>query len=185
MHVRRSRGQRGRRALLGLIPFFVGWTLIPLYLALNPVILREHLVPFTFFVGLANAYSVGMMIVAHLTRSRFPYYSILVLPLALGVVDSAGPVMQSWIGIGWPSALGHGVYQVSYMFLCLGVAVGVYGSFVVDVIYTICDYLDIYCLTIKHPYVEGKSDGNGVNGKAKNGAVNGLNGHQKGLKKMQ
>jgi ethanolaminephosphotransferase len=24
----------------------------------------------------------------------------------------------------------------------------------VDVIVTICDYLDIWCLTIKHPYVE-------------------------------
>ena len=185
MHVRRARGQRGRRALLGLIPFFLGWTLIPLYLALNPVILRQHLVPFTFFVGVANAYSVGMMIVAHLTRSRFPYYSILVLPLALGVVDSAGPVAKAWTGVGWPSALGHGVYQVSYMFLCLGIAVGVYGSFVVDVIYTICDYLDIYCLTIKHPVVpEGVQNG-AVNGKAKNGAVKGVNGHQNGVKKKQ
>jgi len=36
----------------------------------------------------------------------------------------------------------------------LGIAIGVYGSFVVDVIVTICDYLDIWCLTIKHPYVE-------------------------------
>lgn len=25
----------------------------------------------------------------------------------------------------------------------------------VDVIVTICDYLDIWCLTIKHPYHEG------------------------------
>lgn len=25
----------------------------------------------------------------------------------------------------------------------------------VDVIVTICDYLDIWCLTIKHPYNEG------------------------------
>lgn len=38
------------------------------------------------------------------------------------------------------------------MFTCLGLAVGVYGSFVVDVIVTICDYLDIWCLTIKHPW---------------------------------
>jgi len=33
----------------------------------------------------------------------------------------------------------------------------VYGSFVVDVIVTICDYLDIWCLTIKHPWVEGQN----------------------------
>ena len=52
----------------------------------------------------------------------------------------------------------------------LGMAIGVYGSFVVslsnprvqllltgnqvDVIVTICDYLDIWCLTIKHPWNE-------------------------------
>ena len=33
---------------------------------------------------------------------------------------------------------------------------GVYGSFVVDVILAICDYLDIWCLTIKHPGVDPK-----------------------------
>jgi ethanolaminephosphotransferase len=93
------------------------------------------------------------MIVAHLTKSRFPYYNVLILPVIFGVLDSIGPVLKSRLGFGWPSALGHDVYQISYMFMCLGLAVGVYGSFVVDVIYTICDYLDIWCLLIKHPYV--------------------------------
>lgn len=32
------------------------------------------------------------------------------------------------------------------------------------VIVTICDYLDIWCLTIKHPYVEEKDHANGING---------------------
>jgi len=155
---RRERGQRARKALLGLLPFFGVWTLIPIYLSLNPLILRQHLVPFVFFVGLINAYSVGQMIVAHLTKSRFPYYNVLALPLIFGIVDSIGPVLQKHIGVGWPSALGHDVYQVSFMFSCLGLAIGIYGSFVIDVIYTICDYLDIWCLTIKHPYVEGESN---------------------------
>jgi len=48
------------------------------------------------------------------------------------------------------------VYQVAYMFACLGMAIGVYGSFVIDVIVSICDYLDIWCLTIKHPYDPAK-----------------------------
>jgi ethanolaminephosphotransferase len=125
---------------------------------LNPVILHQHLVPFVFFVGLINAYSVGQIIVAHLTKSRFPYYNVLVLPLFFGVVDSIGPVLLRYTSIGWPSALGYGVYQVSYMFLCLGLAIGVYGSFVIDVIYTICDYLDIFCLTIKHPWDPAKEE---------------------------
>ena len=149
----------GHNPLLGLLPFFVAWALIPCYLALNPIILRHHLVPFTFFVGLINAYSVGQMIVAHLTKSAFPYYNVLILPLLWGDIDSAGPLIQEYLGkfalgrLGWPSALGvDSVYQIAFVFMCVGMGVGVYGSFVVDVITSICDYLDIWCLTIKHPW---------------------------------
>lgn len=152
--VRRERGDKARVALLGLIPFFVTWALIISYLYLQPVILNEHLVPFVFYAGLVNAYSVGQMITAHLVILDFPYYNVLILPLAWGVFDSLGPVLQRNLGLGWPSALGDGVYQVAYVFCMLGIAIGVYGSFVIDVIVTICDYLDIWCLTIKHPYDE-------------------------------
>lgn len=134
---RRARGDKSRGALLGLLPFFVTWTLIPTYLALNPVILNEHLVPFVFFAGLTNAYSVGQMITAHLVKLPFPYWNVLVLPLAYGVLDSMGPVLQERIGLGWPSALGSGGYQVAYMFSMLGMAIGVYGSFVVSFLITL------------------------------------------------
>lgn len=153
MTARRQRGEHARHALLGLVPFFASWSLIAAYLALQPAILRNHLVPFVLYAGLINAYSVGQMITAHLTKSPFPYQNVLALPLVWGVLDSAGPLLQDKIGFGWPSALGDGVYQVAFMFTCLGLAFGVYGSFVLDVIVTICDYLDIWCLRIKHPYV--------------------------------
>lgn len=140
IHARRARGDKSRGALLGLIPFFATWTLIPTYLALNPIILTEHLVPFVFFAGLVNAYSVGQMITAHLVKLPFPYGNVLVLPLAYGVFDSIGPVLQEYVGLGWPSALGSSGYQVSYMFSMLGMAIGIYGSFVVSFLYlSICE----------------------------------------------
>ena len=157
MKVRKERGQNPARALLGLAPFFVTWTLVPAYLLLQPKILDQHLVPFVFYVGLINAYSVGQMIVAHLAKARYPYKNVLILPLAFGVVDSLGPRLNLW-----PSALGDDVYQVAFVFLSGGLALGVYGSFVYDVITSICDYLDIWCLTIKHPYVEGQSEKKGA-----------------------
>lgn len=129
--IRHERGEKSRIALLGLIPFFVAWTLILAYLYLQPIILTEHLVPFVFFAGLINAYSVGQMITAHLVKLPFPYYNVLVIPLAFAVFDSLGPWLQEHIGIGWPSALGNDVYQVAYLFCMLGIAIGVYGSFVV------------------------------------------------------
>ncbi|KAL2161198.1 hypothetical protein VTH06DRAFT_8417 [Thermothelomyces fergusii] len=134
IRARRARGDRSRHALLGLAPFCATWALIAAYLHLQPAILRGHLVPFAVFAGIVNAYSVGQMITAHLARLPFPYWNVLAVPLALGVLDSLGPV--------------------AFVFCMLGLAVGVYGSFVVDVVVTICDYLDIWCLTIKHPWVE-------------------------------
>jgi ethanolaminephosphotransferase len=158
LKARRARGDAPYDALLGLLPFAGSWALIVSYLALNPEILHAHLVPFVFLVGLLNAYSVGQMITAHLTKSEFPYQNIIALPLLFGVVDSLGPILQARLGFGWPSALGDGVYQVAFMFSCLGLAIGVYGSFVVDVIVSICDYLDIWCLTIKHPIDHKKAN---------------------------
>lgn len=126
--------------------------MIPIYLRLQPIILEQHIIPFVFYVGLINAYSVGQMIVAHLTKAPFPYQNILMLPLLFAIVDSMGPALKNNVGFGWPSSLGDDVYQVAFLFMSLGIAIGVYGSFVVDVIVAICDYLDIWCLTIKHPY---------------------------------
>ena len=75
-----------------------------------------------------NAYSVGKIITAHLTKSpKFPYTNSLMTPLSLAVIDSIGPRLGLW-----PSVLGDGTYQIAFMFACLGLGVGVYGSFVVS-----------------------------------------------------
>ena len=161
VRARRARGERSRGALFGLVPFFSIWAMIGAYLYLQPDILHNHLIPFMLFAGIVNAYSVGRMITAHLAKLPFPFYNVLGLPLVFGVVDSLGPFLKEHAGFGWPSLLGNGIYQVAYVFLLLGIGIGVYGSFVIDVIVTICDYLDIWCLTIKHPYVPEDAKTNG------------------------
>ena len=111
------------------------------------------MIPFIFFVGLINAYSVGQIITAHLVKdSKFPMYNVLSLPMALATLDSLGP----WLGL-WPSALGTGTYQIAFIYMAVGLGIGIYGSFIYDIITTICDYLDIWCLTIKYPYIEDDS----------------------------
>lgn len=133
MKIRKQRHQPVNTPLLGLLPILLTWVLIPAYLYLQPVILHQHLVPFIFYVGLINAYSVGQMITAHLVKDDFPYGNFLVVPLAYGLFDSLGPALGAW-----PSALGSGVYQVAFVFLCLGLSVGVYGSFVVSFPFSCC-----------------------------------------------
>ncbi|KAJ5692379.1 hypothetical protein N7462_001802 [Penicillium macrosclerotiorum] len=150
MQVRRQRGLDPISPLYGLLPLVAIWALVPAYLYLNPAVLESYTIPFGLFIGLVNAYAVGRMIVGHLVQHGFPYHNILLYPLALGVIDSAGPMFGLWEA----PVLGSETRQVMFVFGCLGLAVGIYGSFVFDVITTICDYIDIWCLTIKHPYVE-------------------------------
>ncbi|PGH27240.1 ethanolaminephosphotransferase, partial [[Emmonsia] crescens] len=162
MHIRRQRNLNVYKPLLGLLPAVAMWVLVLVYLHLRPLVRERHLVPFVLFVGLINAYSVGQMIIAHLVKREFPYWNVLLLPLVVGVVDGVCG-SREYLGL-WEGSLLFGsggdseVYQVAFVFCSLGLAVGVYGSFVFDVITTICDYLDIWCLTIKHPFVEGAAE---------------------------
>lgn len=128
MQVRREQGKPVETPLLGLLPALARWTLFAVYLYLQPVILQQHLIPFVFYIGLNNAYSVGLIIIAHLTQNpTFPTENVMTWPLVFATIDSLGP----FLGL-WPSVLGSGMYQIAFMFSCTGLAVGVYGSFVVS-----------------------------------------------------
>ena len=128
MEVQRERKQSPTKPLYGLAPYFVASALVAAYLYLQPVILNHHLIPFVFYAGMLNAYSVGRMIVAHLTKDpEFPMHNVLTFPLGLAVVDSLGPTLGLW-----PSALGFGTYQIAFVFMLMGLSFGVYGSFVVS-----------------------------------------------------
>ena len=128
MEVQRERKQSPTKPLYGLAPYFIASALVAAYLYLQPVILNHHLIPFVFYAGMLNAYSVGRMIVAHLTKDpEFPMHNVLTFPLGLAVVDSLGPTLGLW-----PSALGFGTYQIAFVFMLMGLSFGVYGSFVVS-----------------------------------------------------
>ncbi|KAL3471316.1 CDP-alcohol phosphatidyltransferase-domain-containing protein [Aspergillus californicus] len=150
--VRREQGKNAMKPICGLLPLVVIWALVPAYLYLNPTILENHLVPFALYVGLVNAYAVGRMICAHLVKSKFPYYNIVLAPIGFSVADSVG----ARLGL-WPNTLVDTIGHPAFVFLCLGLGLGIYGSFVHDIITTICDYIDIWCLTIKHPYITEQS----------------------------
>ncbi|KAL2860251.1 CDP-alcohol phosphatidyltransferase-domain-containing protein [Aspergillus pseudodeflectus] len=148
VQVRKEKGKDSIKPLYGLLPLVLTWVLVPAYLYLNPTVLDNYLVPFGLYVGLVNAYAVGRMICAHLVKSEFPYSNILLTPVALGVIDGTAVLFGLW-SKPLLDTIGH----PAFVFLSLGLGLGVYGSFVHDIITTICDYIDIWCLTIKHPYM--------------------------------
>jgi ethanolaminephosphotransferase len=141
MQVRRERGLDPFTPLYGLLPMVAIWTLVPAYLYLQPVILEKHTIAFGLYVGLVNAYAVGRMIVGHLVQSGFPYHNILLYPLALAVLDSA----VAAVGLRTGPVLGYSTNQVMFLFGCLGLAVGIYGSFVVS-LGTLCRCLEFFRL---------------------------------------
>jgi ethanolaminephosphotransferase len=127
MQIRKERSQDPITPLFGLLPLATVWVFVPVYLYLQPMILENHVIAFSLYVGLINAYAVGRMICAHLVKASFPYFNVLLCPLALAVFDSAGPILGLW-----PSALGNGDGQVAFVYIGLGLAIGVYGSFIVS-----------------------------------------------------
>ena len=128
MEVQRERKQSPTKPLYGLAPYFIASAYVAAYLYLQPVILNHHLIPFVFYAGMLNAYSVGRIIVAHLTKDpEFPMHNVLTLPLGLAVADSLAPTLGLW-----PSALGFDTYQIAFVFMLMGLSFGVYGSFVVS-----------------------------------------------------
>lgn len=128
--VRRERGQDPFAPLYGLLPLVAIWTLVPAFLYLHPNILAHYTIPFGIYVGLINAYSVGRMIVGHLTQTSFPYHNILLYPLAIGVVDSLGAVLGLWSA----PIFGGDVGEAAFVWATLGLSVGTYGSFVVSLV---------------------------------------------------
>ena len=110
------------------------------------------------------------MILAHLTRQPFPYFTVLLLPLVGGAVLAnlpylGGPRLEEWV-------------EEWYLRCYFVGAWGVYGRWAVLVSQRICGGLEINCLTITPRLLErgtetGKAARKGKGGEDANGAVGG------------
>lgn len=136
------RAQTMARPLARLLPLIVHTTAMISWLANSGAILGTlTLVPFLLFWGVSFAHHVGMLILAHLSASRFPpvYMHPMLILAILGAVDAKRGLVQ-----------GHLASAETVVGVCLVLSVLVYGHFVWEVIGDICEFYDINCLTIKH-----------------------------------
>ncbi|KAL7750214.1 hypothetical protein RI367_004387 [Sorochytrium milnesiophthora] len=116
-------------AAAGLFPYLGWWALIAGWVALSPNILQHHLLPLLLYIAFSFGLVVGRMILAHMTHDKFPYFNVMFLIPLFGFVNGA------------IEAAGYG---------CT-VAFAAYAHFAVAVINDVCEEMDIWCLTIKHP----------------------------------
>ncbi|CDK24467.1 unnamed protein product [Kuraishia capsulata CBS 1993] len=130
----------------GLLPFFVFYASNFALLLLEPTIIQKMGFAVVITIGSTIAFAVGRIIIAHLTKQSFPLINApMFIPLIqYGLIN----VLTKVYGLSFDLVIGPIVW-------CgLGLALGLHAWFVVDIVYDITSYLDIWALTIKHKKVE-------------------------------
>lgn len=141
---RRSRGQP-------VAPVFLEWTPMAVftfsigawvYSPYTYIRTNNHLVLFCIIMAFVFGRMTTKMILAHLTKQPFPFWTVMLWPLVGGAIMSNLPRF----GLPAVSAEHEYIYLLSY----LGFAAIVYFRWAWLVTTSICDFLGINCLTI--PY---------------------------------
>ncbi len=146
-----------RQDNLPLWPVFFEWIPMLVFTASSAAwvgspysyLLREnHLVIFCMTLSFVFGRLTTKIILHHLTRRPFPYFTVMLLPLVFGAVmawfplfglDPVSPTVERW-----------------YIYSYLVFALAQYFVWAVRVINRICDVLDINCLTIKKKKTDSK-----------------------------
>ncbi|ORY04428.1 Choline/ethanolaminephosphotransferase [Basidiobolus meristosporus CBS 931.73] len=132
-------------ALMGLLPFIGTVALVYNWLLASPTIVTSHLTIFMVYCGCSFGYMVGRIILAHVTKAPFPFFHRVYLPLILGSLNASLPAYFNW------NSLFPMEYEYHYVLLALVYSIVIYAHFAISVIHEVCEYFDIWCLSIKHP----------------------------------
>lgn len=139
-HYQQSNPRDYLNAIKGLLPFFVYYLSVFALIIVNPVLIEKYSIPLVLMIGASVAFSVGRIIVAHLTKQAFPYMTpASFLPTIILILNELLKFL------GYTDAIKELIW------MGLGLSFGFYGMFVIEIIYEITSYLDIYALSIKHP----------------------------------
>lgn len=129
-------------AYRGLLPFFIYYSTIIVLVACYHEYLYQFGLPLALSIGLTIAFTVGRIIIGHLTMQEFP---MIQFPMFV-------PIMQLLTTKCCIDLLGYDRFDVIYSltWLGFGVTLGIHAMFINDIIYEVTTYLDIYALSIKH-----------------------------------
>ncbi|KAG7005845.1 hypothetical protein G7Y79_00017g042270 [Physcia stellaris] len=164
---------KARRAKnLPVAPVFLDWTPMVVYVAsigtwlYSPysTLMRENrLVLFCLTMSFVFGRMTTKIILAHLTRQPFPYWTVMLVPLI------GGAVLGNLPRVGLPAV--NASLELWYLRAYFLFAVIVYFRWAFLVINSICNYLGINCLTITEKPAPGqnsatskRADGSSING---------------------
>ena len=141
--------QARRKNGLPIAPVFLEWTPMIAYTVgcagwlgspYTHLLKDQHLILFCFTMSLVFGRMTTKIILAHLTRQPFPYWTVMLLPLLGGAALVNAPYL------GYPPLSAE--LEARYLRLYFIFAFIVYFRWALLVIRSICDYLGINCLTI-------------------------------------
>jgi ethanolaminephosphotransferase len=159
-NVARARRDQG----LPLLPVILEWTPIIVFTAAccawlgSPhsfLLTNNHLTLWCVTMSMVFGRLTTKIILAHLTRQPFPWWTVLLTPLVGGAIISNLP----YLGI---TPLFDQNTELYYMWVYLAFTTVVYGRWAHLVITSICEYLGINALTI--PREKWQSPGTGIIG---------------------
>jgi len=142
--------QARRKADLPVAPVFLEWT--PMLVFTGSIVAwlgsedshlleDNHLTLFCMILSLVFGRLTTKIILHHLTRQPFPYFTVMLAPLV------GGAVLANLPRFGFDAITPE--YEHLYLQMYFIFALVVYGNWAVQVIDKICHFLDINCLTIK------------------------------------
>ncbi|KAJ9609463.1 hypothetical protein H2200_005790 [Cladophialophora chaetospira] len=171
-----------KKESLPMWPVFLEWIPMIVYTASicawcsSPysILLREnHLIIFCLTLSFTFGRLTTKIILHHLTRRSFPYFTIAIVPLVLGGI-------MAWLPLfGFEPVPAQ--YERWYIYGYFVFAMVQYFAWAVKVINRICEVLDINCLTIKKKKVDEKEKQTFTKTKPKKGST--ANGDVRATKK--
>lgn len=142
--------------LLGLLPFGVHTAILVSWLHAEvrggvSIVHDGRLLPFLGYWGMAAAYQVSQLILAHVTKSPFPFWNGMMVYSLFGAIDANA----QWLFGRAP--LVQNSPTAANVFICMSffVALFNYFRFAREIIWQICEYTGIACFTVR------KKDANG------------------------
>ncbi|KAI9364966.1 CDP-alcohol phosphatidyltransferase, partial [Zopfochytrium polystomum] len=85
----RARGKSVLAPFAGVLPLLLTISGAILWLSVSPTIVTTHLVPFSLLMTLLLGYHVGLIILAHVAKRPFPYFSFPSSVVLLGIAVAA------------------------------------------------------------------------------------------------
>ncbi|ORX36138.1 CDP-alcohol phosphatidyltransferase-domain-containing protein [Kockovaella imperatae] len=156
LKLRQKTGKPLFTPLLGYLPFLAHSIILIAWLQAElrggvQLVHDARLLPFLGYWGLSFSYQVSQLILAHVTKSPFPYWNGMMVYSLFGAVDAN----SQWLLGREPLVQASPV--AANVFICMSFIVALfnYVRFAREVIWQICEHTGIACFTVRHKDANG------------------------------